>query len=164
MHLDENCASKGLVDLLTADKFDVSTPSQEDKGEEDHVVFDRLRKEADRLLVTMDKDFLNITTYPPTEYGGALVVITPSGAMQHRYHRIIERLLVEDRKVVVGMTWRVEISVHGEGDEDVSFRLFAPTVEDVSWGNAKQKKTDRAKEKRFKEKRGARRGKKQSNW
>jgi len=49
--------------------------------------------------------------------------------------------------VVVGLSWRVEISVHGDGDDEVSFKLKPPTVEDVSWGQAKQHKTDRAKEK-----------------
>jgi len=95
---DENVYTQ-MVEAIRSFSHDVlDIKEQEMFGTEDEDIV-QMAKEAERIIVTLDKDFSNILSYPPSQYQGIIVLrlsrLTISGATE----RLVEFLktLTEDK-------------------------------------------------------------------
>jgi hypothetical protein len=76
LKLDQNL-SQSLRDELTKLKHDVDTVVAEGlSGADDRTVINASRS-ADRLLLTLDRDFLDLNQYPPQRHSGVVVFRPP---------------------------------------------------------------------------------------
>lgn len=71
--IDENLPEE-IVDILIAKNYDaISVRNEKLSGEVDEKIASVCLKES-RVLVTLDKDFSDIRTYPPDVYPGIIVL------------------------------------------------------------------------------------------
>lgn len=105
--LDENL-SPSLAALFADAGHDAhSVVQQALGGQPDERVIDVCRIEG-RTLVTLDLDFSNILTYPPTNFSGIVVLRLPDQAhatVEAAIQRVIDLLHAEP---IVGTLWIVE--------------------------------------------------------
>jgi hypothetical protein len=73
--LDQNL-SRHLPKLLAALNHDVDTVFDELTGDDDDAVLQAARSQ-DRILFTLDTDFLNLKAYPPGSHSGIIVFRPP---------------------------------------------------------------------------------------
>ena len=80
--IDENLPVE-IAELLIKSGHNAKTVKEQQlKGTKDSVLIN-LCKQENRALVTLDIDFSDITTYPPEEYAGIIVLRVGS---QSKYH------------------------------------------------------------------------------
>lgn len=113
LKVDENLPNEA-AERLTAAAHDVATVFQQGlNGRPDELLIDVCRREG-RVLVTLDRDFEDIRTYPPADYPG-IIVLRPAHLDKRRILAIIDRLVsVLDVEPVAAKLWIVD---------DVSIRV-----------------------------------------
>ncbi|MFB6274054.1 MAG: DUF5615 family PIN-like protein [Salinibacter sp.] len=86
------------VERIQSWGYDIKTAREDGLcGAADPQVFDAARSE-DRVLLTADKDFGDIRTFPPSTHAGVIVLrITPRDAAENmsKIHAVLDRLLSE---------------------------------------------------------------------
>ena len=108
LKLDENIGGRGL-ELLKASGHDVMTVwDQGLRGVTDEQLFEVCAAEG-RALITLDRDFGQVTRFPPERSAGILVLDVGSRTtLQRITSRLQELLAVLENQSVVGALWIVE--------------------------------------------------------
>lgn len=105
--LDENLPA-GLVSLLRPAGHDASSVFEQDmSGENDEVLLDVCRREG-RALITLDLDFSDVRTYPPSENQGIIVLRLQRQDKPHVEQDVMRLLKVFDSEPVKGGLWIVD--------------------------------------------------------
>jgi predicted nuclease of predicted toxin-antitoxin system len=117
--LDENIGRRGL-ELLTAAGHDVMTVRDQGLlGVGDERLFEICAAEA-RALVTLDRDFGQVTRFPPEKSAGIIVLdVGPRATLDGIVGRLQDFLMVLERHSVAGSLWIVEpgrVRVHLRDD------------------------------------------------
>lgn len=90
--LADHCLYGRTVKLLRAQGHEVVTLKELGQAEAEDLHVLALAQSLDVVLVTNDKGFGNIQTYPPRQYGGIILLrITPQN--QQRVHAILSDFL-----------------------------------------------------------------------
>ena len=107
LKIDENLPAECAV-LLRNAGFEADTVCDERlAGADDSVVVSRSQEE-DRVLVTLDLDFCNIRTYPPSRHAG-IIVLRPKRQDKPTVLRLMERILMTlSTRTPTGELWIVE--------------------------------------------------------
>ncbi len=118
--LDENIGRRGL-ELLKASGHDVMTVwDQGLRGVTDEELFQICAAEG-RVLVTLDRDFGQITRFPPEKSAGIVVLdLGQSATLQGIIGRLRDFLSVLESHAVTGALWIVEpgrVRIHLRDDE-----------------------------------------------
>jgi len=118
--LDENIGRRGL-ELLKASGHDVMTVwDQGLHGVDDEKLFEVCSSEG-RALITLDRDFGQVTRFPPERSAGIVVLDTgPSTTLRGVMDRLQDFLAVLEHQSVAGSLWIVEpgrVRVHLREDE-----------------------------------------------
>jgi predicted nuclease of predicted toxin-antitoxin system len=121
LKLDENIGWRGR-ELLTASGHDVMTVWDEGlRGASDEALFKICSAEG-RALVTLDRDFGQVTRFPPEKSAGIIVLdVGPRATRQGIIDRLRDFLVVLENHSVAGTLWIVEpgrVRIHlraGEG-------------------------------------------------
>lgn len=71
--IDENLPVE-IADLLRERNFQADTVNEEKLSGEDDSVISIVCKKENRILITLDLDFSDIRSYPPSEYPGFIVL------------------------------------------------------------------------------------------
>jgi Domain of unknown function (DUF5615) len=104
--LDENMPNAAQV-LLAARGFDCHTVHEEGLvGGFDEDLAEVCRREQ-RVLVTLDLDFADIRTYPPSAYTG-FVVLRPSRPDRDAVLDLVERFLLIEGEALEHSLWIVD--------------------------------------------------------
>ncbi len=106
--IDENLPVE-VAELLRANMHDAMTNfDQQMVGELDPKVA-RVCKSEERAIVTLDLDFSDIRTYPPSEYPG-IIILRPSTQSKLDVLALVKRLLplLDGREKLVGNLWIVQ--------------------------------------------------------
>jgi predicted nuclease of predicted toxin-antitoxin system len=105
--LDENLPADAVAQLQN-DGFDAHTVHDEDLvGANDEVIAEAARREG-RVLVTLDRDFSDIRTYPPAGHAG-IVILRPQTQDKHTVLDLLHRLIaVLKNESPIGELWLVE--------------------------------------------------------
>ena len=105
--IDENLPIEA-ADLLRTSGHECHTVFDERlAGERDARVYEQCRLE-NRVLLTLDLDFSDIRTYPPSESPG-IVVLRPSAPDRDRILRLVRQVLLAfDRDAVAQSLWIAE--------------------------------------------------------
>ncbi|MBV8534612.1 MAG: DUF5615 family PIN-like protein [Alphaproteobacteria bacterium] len=108
LKLDENIGRRDL-ELLRASGHDVATVwDQNLHGVPDQKLFEICGAE-ERALVTLDRDFGQVTRFPPERSAGIIVLdVGPRTTLQGIVDRLREFLAVLERQSVEGALWIVE--------------------------------------------------------
>ena len=119
LKLDENIGRRGL-ELLKAAGHDVMTVwDQQLHGVSDEKLFEICLVEA-RALVTLDRDFGQVTRFPPEKSAGIIVLdVGPTTTLDGIIGRLQDFLAVLARHSVTGSPWIVEpgrVRVHLRND------------------------------------------------
>ena len=114
--VDENLPVE-VADLLRAAGHDALTVlDQKLGGHPDRTLGDTVRDEK-RALITLDLDFADIRTFPPSEYSG-LIVLRLAIQAKPRVLWLIERMIpLLNTEPLIGMLWMVDetaLRVRGE--------------------------------------------------
>ena len=118
--LDENIGRRGL-ELLKASGHDVMTVwDQGLRGVTDEELFQICAAEG-RVLVTLDRDFGQITRFPPEKSAGIVVLdLGQRATLQGIIGRLRDFLSVLESHAVTGALWIVEpgrVRIHLRDDE-----------------------------------------------
>ena len=118
--LDENVGRRGL-EFLKASGHDVMTVwDQGLRGVTDEELFQICAAEG-RVLVTLDRDFGQITRFPPEKSAGIVVLdLGQSATLQGIIGRLRDFLSVLESHAVTGALWIVEpgrVRIHLRDDE-----------------------------------------------
>ena len=118
--LDENIGRRGL-ELLKASGHDVTTVwDQGLRGVADEELFQICAAEG-RVLVTLDRDFGQITRFPPEKSAGIVVLdLGQRATLQGIIGRLRDFLSVLESHAVTGALWIVEpgrVRIHLRDDE-----------------------------------------------
>ena len=118
--LDENIGRRGQ-ELLRASGHDVSTVLVQGlRGVADDELFETCSRE-ERALITLDRDFGQLTRFPPEESAGIIVLdVGPRSTLQGIIGRLRDFLAVLETRSVVGALWIVEpgrVRIHLRDDE-----------------------------------------------
>jgi predicted nuclease of predicted toxin-antitoxin system len=105
--LDENLPAHAAA-LLRERAFDAHTVREEGLlGANDEVIVEVARREG-RVLITLDRDFSDIRTYPPADHSG-IVVLRPSAQDRDSITALLQRFVaVLTSESPVGELWIVE--------------------------------------------------------
>lgn len=90
--LADHCVYGKTVKLLRAQGHEVITLKEVGQAEAEDPQVLTLAQSLDAVLVTNDKGFGNILTYPPERYGGILL-LRMTAANQQRVHEILRDFL-----------------------------------------------------------------------
>ncbi len=118
--LDENIGRRGQ-DLLRASGHDGATVLDQGlRGAADNELFEICSREG-RALVTLDRDFGQLTRFPPEKSAGIIVLdVGPRTTLQGVIGRLRDVLAVLETRSVVGALWIVEpgrVRIHLRDDE-----------------------------------------------
>ncbi|MCG6552759.1 MAG: DUF5615 family PIN-like protein [Candidatus Magnetominusculus sp. LBB02] len=81
--IDENLPIEIAHILISAGHDALTVNEQQMAGIADQLLFKRC-KDEDRVLITLDKDFSDIRTYPPEEFAG-IIVLRVASLQPYRY-------------------------------------------------------------------------------
>jgi predicted nuclease of predicted toxin-antitoxin system len=120
LKLDENLGRRGL-ELLKASGHDATTVSEQGlSGVTDERLFEVCSAEG-RALVTLDRDFGQVTRFPPKRSAGIIVLDAgPRTTLQAILERLREFLAILEHRSVEGSLWIVEpgrVRAHLRDDE-----------------------------------------------
>ncbi len=105
--VDENMPVEVAALLANAGHDAVTVPDQRLGGQPDIDVATVCRQE-NRAIVTLDLDFSDIRAYPPTDYGG-IIVLRLARLDKNRILSAFQRLLpVLDQEPLTGKLWIVD--------------------------------------------------------
>jgi len=114
--IDENL-HPDTVEILAKAGHDVVTVIQQGLRGRPDADIARICREEDRALITLDKDFADIRTYPPADHPG-IVVCRLSSQSRRNIVAVVNRLVPWiGRRSLVGQLWivdEVEIRIRGE--------------------------------------------------
>jgi predicted nuclease of predicted toxin-antitoxin system len=118
--LDEKIGRRGQ-ELLQASGHDVATVwDQGLRGVADDELFETCSREG-RALITLDRDFGQLTRFPPEKSAGIIVVdVGPRTTLQGIISRLRDFLAVLETRSVAGALWIVEpgrVRIHLREDE-----------------------------------------------
>jgi predicted nuclease of predicted toxin-antitoxin system len=117
--LDENIGRRGQ-ELLKASGHDVMTVGDQGlRGITDEELFQICAAEG-RALVTLDRDFGQITRFPPEKSAGIIVDLGQRATLQGIIGRLRDFLSVLESHAVAGALWIVEpgrVRIHLRDDE-----------------------------------------------
>jgi predicted nuclease of predicted toxin-antitoxin system len=107
LKIDENLPAE-CATLLSNAGFEADTAGDERlAGAEDRVIASRSQEER-RVLVTLDLDFGNLRTYPPSQHAG-IIVLRPKRQDKRTVLRLMERIVLAlANRTPVGELWIVE--------------------------------------------------------
>lgn len=119
--LDENIGRRGL-EVLKASGHDVMTVVEQHlHGISDEELFEVCSSEG-RVLVTLDRDFGQVTRFPPEKSAGIVVLdVGPRITLPGLISRVQDLLTVLENHSVEGALWIVEpgrVRIHLRGDEE----------------------------------------------
>ena len=120
LKLDENIGRRGL-ELLKASGHDVMTVwDQGLRGVTDEELFEVCAAEG-RALITLDRDFGQVTRFPPERSAGIVVLdVGPRTTLQEIIGRLQDFLAILENQSVAGALWIVEpgrVRVHLRDEE-----------------------------------------------
>jgi predicted nuclease of predicted toxin-antitoxin system len=120
LKLDENIGRRGL-ELLKASGHDVMTVWDEGlRGITDEELFEICSAEG-RALITLDRDFGQVTRFPPEKSAGIIVLdVGPRTTRQGIIERLRDFQVVLESHSVAGALWIVEpgrVRIHLRDDE-----------------------------------------------
>jgi predicted nuclease of predicted toxin-antitoxin system len=105
--IDENLPADCAV-LLRKAGFGADTVADERLAGADDTVIAIHSQQEDRVLVTLDLDFCNIRTYPPSQHAG-IVVLRPKRQDKYTVLALMERIVLAlSRRTPTGELWIVE--------------------------------------------------------
>jgi len=114
--IDENLPTE-LAHLMVSSGYDAKTVyDQQLQGADDSVLIDRCDQE-NRILITLDIDFSDITLYPPEKHAGILVLRLGNQSKKNVlnvFHKILTAL---EREPIKNHLWIAEetvIRIRGE--------------------------------------------------
>lgn len=116
--IDENLPIEIAELLINAGQDAKTVNEQQLKGTKDPVLID-LCKSENRVLVTLDTDFSDISAYPPQEFAGIIVLRVGSQAKQHVikvFQRIISLISVEPLNQHLWIVEETSIRIRGKDD------------------------------------------------
>jgi len=114
--IDENLPIEFVDLLIIAGHQALTVDEQHLQGKADPVIIDTCAKEG-YILVTLDLDFADIRTYPPTQYPGLMVLRVIRQDKRHLievFQRTIPLLM---REPIEGRLWIIEearVRIRGE--------------------------------------------------
>lgn len=104
--IDENLHDD-VAALLAAHGYDAHTVHAEQlRGSHDAALADHCREE-DRILVTLDRDFADIRTFPPADNAGMIVLRLGSQSRQHVLEVMAHVVDLLKREPIVARLWVV---------------------------------------------------------
>jgi predicted nuclease of predicted toxin-antitoxin system len=108
LKVDENISRTG-IELLRRHIGDVATVHEQRlSGKSDELIY-RMCIEEDRALVTLDRDFGQVTRFPPEETPGIVILELGNPATTQLLHsRLTEFLALAAVRPVAGELWIVE--------------------------------------------------------
>jgi len=108
--IDENLPTE-LVHLMVSSGYDAKTVyDQQLQGADDPVLIDRCDQE-NRILITLDIDFSDITLYPPENHAGILVLRLGNQSKQNILNVFRKILTALEREPIKNHLWIAEESV-----------------------------------------------------
>ena len=105
--VDENLPVD-IVDCLQSVNYDAMTViAQKLKGTNDSNIASICKKEG-RIIVTLDTDFADIQTYPPSEYPGIMVIRVNSQSKRHIIDIFAQTIPLLEKESIDRSLWIVE--------------------------------------------------------
>ena len=105
--IDENLPIEFVDLLITAGHQAMNVYEQHLQGNADQVIIDICAKEG-YILVTLDLDFADIRTYPPTQYPGLMVLRVIRQDKRHLVEVFQRAINVLMREPIEGRLWIIE--------------------------------------------------------
>ncbi len=105
--IDENLPIEFVDLLITAGHQAMTVYEQRLQGNADQVIIDTCAKEG-YILVTLDLDFADIRSYPPTQYPGLMVFRVVRQDKRHLMEVFQRAIPLLRREPIEGRLWIIE--------------------------------------------------------
>jgi predicted nuclease of predicted toxin-antitoxin system len=119
--IEENLPTE-IVDCLISAKYDtITVVGQSLTGANDCSIAEVCKKE-ERILVTLDTDFIDIRTFPPDEYSGIMVIRVMKQSKSHIIDVFTQTIPLLKREPINHCLWVIEenrIRIKGEKEEQI---------------------------------------------
>ncbi len=119
--IDENLPTE-IVDRLISAKYDaISVVDQDLIGASDSKIVEVCKIE-ERIIVTLDTDFMDIRTYPPDEYSGIIVIRVKNQSKRYIVNIFTQMIPLLKSELINHHLWIMEenqIRIRGKNEEQV---------------------------------------------
>lgn len=119
--IDENLPTE-IVDCLISAKYDaISVFDQGLVGANDSKIAEVCNKE-ERVIVTLDTDFMDIRTYPPDEYSAIIVIRVKNQSKRYIINVFTQMITLLKSEIIKNRLWIIEenrIRIRGKDEEQI---------------------------------------------
>jgi predicted nuclease of predicted toxin-antitoxin system len=119
--IDENLPTE-IVDCLIFAKYDAITVVDQGLiGANDCKIAEVCKKE-ERIIVTLDTDFMDIRTYPPDKYSGIIVIRVKNQSKRHIINIFTQTIPLLKSELINHHLWIIEenrIRIRGEKEKQI---------------------------------------------